>query len=258
MNRIKQYHCALDPMAWLLLATLVLVGTGRAFAAEETFDVLQTKTATYENVTVTSKNAEWILILHSAGMGNVKVADLPDDVRETLGYKVAKAQPMRISVPKLEALVADIKLPEVEQLRQSWREGGVEAVIKTLGDPRIVWSVMGIAVLLHLLFSYCSMLICRKAHTSPGFLVWLPVLQFIPLLRAAGMSGLWFFALLVPVINLVVQIVWYVNIARARGKGPFLVVWLLLPLTTPFAFLYLALSEVTPIRMKTQVPFALE
>ena len=252
MNRIKQYRCALDPIAWLLLTTLLLLGTlGQTIAADETFDVLQTKTATYENVTVTSKNKEWILIVHESGMGNVKVADLPDDVQEKLGYNVAKAQPMRFSVPKLEAL-ADIKLPEVEQLRQSWREGGVEAVVKTFGDPRLVWSVLGIAALLHLLFSYCSMLICRKAHTSPGLLVWLPVLQLIPLLRAAGMSGMWFF---VPVINLVV---WYVNIARARDKGPFLVVCLLLPLTTPFAFLYLALSEPTPIRLKKHVPLGLE
>jgi hypothetical protein len=252
MKFIKQYCCALVTMVCLPPAALSAVETpGQADQVVETFEVLQTKTDRYENVTVTSKNKDWILIVHDAGMGNVKVSDLPDDAQIKLGYKVAKAEPMRLSLPKIEAL-AGLKLPEVEQLRQSWREGGVEAVMKTLGDPRTVWSVIGIAVLLHLLFSYCSMLICRKAHTSPGFLVWLPVLQLIPLLRAAGMSGMWFF---VPVINLVV---WYVNIARARDKGPFLVVCLLLPLTTPFAFLYLALSEATPIRLERRVPLALE
>ena len=249
-------------MAWLpLVALLVFSPTPGVTvrAAEETFDVLQTKTDKYENVTVTSKTKDWIFILHASGMGNIKISDLPDDVAQKLGYTLAKEkeQTKSASIPTMEALT-DIQLPEIGHLRQSWREGGAAAVMKAFGNPVAVWTALGIVVLMYLFFCYCSMMICRKTHTSPGFLVWVPVLQIIPLLRAAGMSGVWLLAFFVPVVNLVAQIIWYVRIVRARGKGPFLVVWLVLPLTSPFAFLYLAFSEAAPIRFEKHVPIALE
>jgi hypothetical protein len=257
MNGLKKYRAPFM-MAWLPLAALLLSATsGMLVRAEETFDVLQTKTDTYENVTVTAKNKDWIFILHAAGMGNIKISDLPDDVAEKLGYTITKEEPKRAAMPTMETLT-DIQLPEMQDLQASWREGGPAAVMKEFGDPVAVWTALGIVGLCYLFFCYCSMMICRKAHTSPGILVWIPVLQFIPLLRAAGMSGVWLLAFLVPVVNLVAQVVWYVKIVHARGKGPLLVVWLLLPLTAPFAYLYLAFSEAAPIRLEKRVPIALE
>jgi hypothetical protein len=190
-------------------------------------------------------------------MGNIKISDLPDDVAEKLGYTIVKEKPKRAAMPTMETLT-DIQLPEMQELQASWREGGPAAVMKAFGDPVAVWTALGIVGLCYLFFCYCSMMICRKAHTSPGILVWVPVLQFIPLLRAAGMSGVWFLAFLVPLVNVVAQVVWYVKIVQARGKGPLLVVWLLLPLTAPFAYLYLAFSEAAPIRLEKHVPIALE
>lgn len=256
MNRMKNNSWALVRTLWLAAIALPIFAS--AVQIEETFDVLETKTGTYENVTVTSKTKDWIFILHAAGMGNIKIVDLPDEVQLKLGYNLSKEQPKPVSVPTMEALT-DIKVPEINQLRSDWHTGGAEAVIKAFGNPIAVWTLLGLVVLTYLFFCYCSMMICRKTHTSPGFLVWVPVLQFIPLLRAAGMSGVWFLAFFVPVLNLVAQIVWYVKIVQARGKGPLLVLWLLLPLTAPFAYLYLAFSEAAPIRIvSSHVPLALE
>lgn len=256
MNRMKNNSWALVRTLWLVAIALPIFAS--AVQIEETFDVLETKTGTYENVTVTSKTKDWIFILHAAGMGNIKIVDLPDEVQLKLGYNLSKEQPKPVSVPTMEALT-DIKVPEINQLRSDWHTGGAEAVIKAFGNPIAVWTLLGLVVLTYLFFCYCSMMICRKTHTSPGILVWVPFLQFIPLLRAAGMSGVWFLAFFVPVLNLVAQIVWYVKIVQARGKGPLLVLWLLLPLTAPFAYLYLAFSEAAPIRIvSSHVPLALE
>ena len=87
------------------------------------------------------------------------------------------------------------------------------------------------------------MLICRKTGNPPGILVWLPVLQLFPLLRAAGMSGWWFLAFFVPVLNLVPRFFGRFKIAKARGKSVWVGVLLLLPVTNLFAFLYLAFSN---------------
>lgn len=256
MNCMKTYSWTLVRLLWL--AAIALPWFAGAVTIEETFEVLQTKTGTYENVTVTSKTKDWIFILHDAGMGNIKIADLSEEVQLKLGYNLPKEQSKPISVPTMEALT-DIKVPELNQLRSDWHTGGAEAVFKAFGNPFAVWTLLGFVVLTYLFFCYCSMMICRKTHNSPGILVWIPFLQFIPLLRAAGMSGVWFLAFFVPVLNLVAQIVWYVKIVQARGKGPLLVLWLLLPLTAPFAYLYLAFSEAAPIRIvSSHVPLALE
>ena len=59
-------------------------------------------------------------------------------------------------------------------------------------------------------------------------------------------------------INLLAQLMWCVRIVEARGKGPLLVLWLVLPFTSPFAFLYLAFSQPAPIKSEKHVPFVLE
>jgi apolipoprotein N-acyltransferase len=89
-------------------------------------------------------------------------------------------------------------------------------------------------------------LICRKAGHPPGALIWVPVLQLFPLLRAAGMSGWWFLAFCVPLLNIVAQVLWCLNIAKARGKSVWVGVLLCLPITYLFAFLYLAFSNGGP------------
>jgi hypothetical protein len=76
-----------------------------------------------------------------------------------------------------------------------------------------------------------------KANGPKSFLVWVPVLQIIPLLQAAGMSGLW---LLIWPIG---YFVWAVNIVKAREKNIGVAILLMLPFTCTLAFLYLAFSS---------------
>jgi hypothetical protein len=95
---------------------------------------------------------------------------------------------------------------------------------------------------IYFFFCYCCLLICRKTGNEPGLLIWIPVLQLIPLLRSAGMSPVWFLAFLVPVLNIVVQVLWSFKIVQARGKNGWLALFLILPITGFFAFLFLAFS----------------
>jgi hypothetical protein len=104
-------------------------------------------------------------------------------------------------------------------------------------DPRLVQGALAVLGLLYLFFCYCSMLICKKTGQEPGVLVWIPIIQTFPLLKAAGMSAWWF--LLVPVAT----ICWCVKICRARGKSSWLGLFLLLPVTNVFTYLYLAFAD---------------
>ena len=84
-----------------IVLTLIWLGVGivsllpqTASATEETFDTLQVGTHVFTNVTVTTKAKNYIFIHHSTGMENIKVADLPDEIRDQLSYvpEIPKSQ----------------------------------------------------------------------------------------------------------------------------------------------------------------------
>jgi uncharacterized membrane protein YhaH (DUF805 family) len=151
--------------------------------------------------------------------------------------------------------IAKIDVPQVKNLRkqmqQQWSRQPV-ARLSALGlmGPKLNWTVLGSAglafLLVYLFYSYCCMLICRKAGHPPGALVWLPLVKLVPMFRAAGMSCWWLLALLVPVLALVPLILWPLKIAKVRGKSVWVGVLLLLPVTNLFAFLYVAFSDGAP------------
>jgi hypothetical protein len=72
--------------------------------------------------------------------------------------------------------------------------------------------------------------------------VWIPVLQMIPLVRAARMPMFWFVIFLIPGLNLLAHIVWSIRIAQVCGKSAVVAVLLILPVTNILALLYLAFS----------------
>lgn len=264
MKHVQTPRFATIGLVWLALVLLAAHPAMSAPHLEQKFDMLETKTGTYTNVTVTAKNEEWIFVIHAGGMGNVKIADLTDDSLIKLGYATPeKPKSAQDLGPAMQAL-AELNLPPMEEVQQTWRTEGAGAAMNLFSKSDLLstltplWPAFGVLAVIYLLFCYCCQLICRKTHTSPGPLVWIPILQIIPLLRAAGMSRMWLFAFFVPVLNLIVQIIWYVKIVQARGKGPLLVLWLVLPITSPFAFLYLAFSSAAPVEIERVGPLVLE
>jgi hypothetical protein len=258
MNACKSQHYAAGRLIWLAMAACSVLLSGPVGAEEEKFDVLQIGTRAYTNVTVTTKAKNYIFILHATGMTNLKIAELSLELQQQLGYAVAGGSKGATNAAAVWAKkeLARINLPQFKdfgkQLEQKW--GGQPAArLTALGliGPKLNWTALGIVIglylLLYLFYCYCCMLICQKAGHPPGILVWLPVMQLFPLLRAAGMSGWWFLACFVPVLNLVPLILWPLKIAKARGKSGWIGVLLLLPVTNLFAFLYLAFSNAAAV-----------
>jgi hypothetical protein len=250
MNTCKTEHEAVARVVWLALAPLLMLPFGSKAGMEETFPLLQIGTRTYTNVTVTSKAKTYIFLIHAGGMNNIKIADLPADLRERLGYNTGAKPKTGTNSPAAwaKAEVAKLETPQIkevrEKLEQRWKGNKSAALpLTALLTSKVFLAMMGILLLVYLFHCYCFMLICEKAGQSGGPLVWLPVLRFFPLLRAAGMSGWWFLAYLLPLFNIVAFILWSVNIAKARGKSGLVALFLILPPTYFFAILYLAFSS---------------
>jgi len=221
-------------------------------AIEQTFDVLQIGTHTYRNVTVTTKSKNYIFIMHSTGMENVKLTELPPNIRAELGYSTVlePTQAPKLGSTSLSSWMKQafgkMQLPQVKQLEKQWRSNAPAGLATINLSGGFMLGLCGSIVLLYVLSCYCGLLICKKTGHPAGALVWIPVLQLIPLLRAAGMSPGWLLAFLVPLLNIVAQIVWSLNIVKARGKSAWVAFFLVLPVTTVFAYLYLAFSNGAP------------
>ena len=237
----------------MVVAAGSLLFSGIVGATEERFPVLQVGARMYTNVTVTTKAKSYVFIVHNGGMTSIKPSELPLEVQEELGYAIARSSKGATNTAAAWAKreIAKVNAPQVKelgkQLQEKWRRPFAAGhPVMGLAGPTLILAVLGIALLIYLFHCYCCMLICQKTSNPPGILVWVPVVQLLPLLRAAGMSGWWFLAYFVPVLNIVAQVLWCFNISKARGKSVWVGVLLLLPVTSLFAFLYLAFSNVVP------------
>jgi len=240
--------CAfLSVLAWLA------VPTDLRAAQEQVFDVLKVGAQTYRNVTVTTKSKGYVFITHAAGMTNLKISELPPDVLTQLGYEDPRAPKVATNGPAVWAkqTLAKLDTPEVkavpEELKKTWNNSFAGSQLPLPEITREMLLIAAGVLLVGFLFhSFCCMLICKKAGSPPGFLVWIPGLQLLPLLKAARISRWWFLVACIPGPNIILHIVWCFKICEARGKTAFVAVLLLFPVTSIFAFLYLALSNVTP------------
>ncbi len=250
MNAYNMQQYAAGRLIQVTLAGWLILVAGTVAAVEEKFPVLQIGARTYTNVTVTTKAKHYVFILHDGGLASVKPAELSLEAQEQLGYAPGGgAKPAtNTAAAWAKREIAKINVPQVKELEKQINQTLVAKpppALAALGliGPTLIFAVLGIALLFYLFGCYCWMLICRKTGNPPGILVWLPILQIFPMLRAAGMSGWWFLAFCVPVLNIVASVLFCFNIAKARGKSAWVGLFLLLPVTSLFAFLYLAFSN---------------
>src|SRR5712672_2016718 len=120
MNVVK--CCRVIPGSFkAIVLALIIFPLGATAAIEQTFDVLKIGTHTYKNVTVTTKAKNYIFIMHSAGLANITIADLPPELLEKLGYAAAsdehKATP-NASAAWAQEKISSLASPQVKQLEQ--------------------------------------------------------------------------------------------------------------------------------------------
>lgn len=217
-----------------LLLALNAVGTP-CQALDETFALIQTKTAMYSNVTVTTKTKDYIVMQFSGGLVSLKPAELTEESYRVLGYGQKKASGSSFTIAaKARALVESLPTKKIEAALGKFTITGETPL--TINAVTIGASL----ALVHLIFSFCAMRICQKVGNPGGIAVWLPIIQLSPIYRAAKMSPAWLLALIIPVLNVWAHILWSVKISKARGKGFVTALFLIFPITFPFAFLYLA------------------
>jgi hypothetical protein len=233
-----------------LVAALSILVSGRVYAqTEQTFDELTIGAQTYKNVTVTTKAKSYVMLMHSQGLANIRVADLSPELRQKFGYRSAEEEKPKTKTAEVtkwaKQTFSSIKIDQVRAMesnfKQKWTEksaSGDLPMIKTI-TPQMMYGAAAAVLVLWIIYCACLQTICKKAGKEPGFLVWLPFLQIFPILSAAKMSLAWILGCPFGIT----QIVWCFKIAKARGKGGLTGFCLLFPPTSLFAFLYLTFAD---------------
>jgi len=231
---------------WLVGILLTWWSLAPLAATEIELPLLKSGTDFFTNVTVYGQTETDLFIKHSRGFGNVKVTSLDNQTLQQLklGGGTPETEPASVvlgtgpvTVATLKAKLAGLQLerPSDAEVR--------EFISRYRPSPNVLTAVLAVAAIAYLLWCAALKLICLNAGSKPGRMIWLPVLQMLPLLRAANMSAWWFIAFLIPLLNVVAHIVWCFKIAKACGKSTLVAVLLILPVTNLLALLYLALSK---------------
>ena len=260
MNTTSEFRRFAMLRRLLTLVGLVLAAWSGVVRADIHLDMLKTRTDKYTDVTIYNRSKTDIFIRHARGIASVKFTDLDSETLALLNptdqsFKNAASSksPAAVGASKTPMGVSDgeaagsasklsaLKTRCLEKIMPGF--ASLEALLSARQNRDFLWMVGAALLVAYLFVCFCLKLICEKAGATPGLLVWLPILQLFPLLRAARMSGWWFLAWFVPVINLIAPIVWCFKIVDARGKNAFVAICLLLPVANLIALLYLAFSS---------------
>ena len=234
---------------FLLLAAFFPATSVSARSVDVKFPLLQIGTKFYTNATVTSVERDFICVMHSQGMGSIKVDELSADLRIRLGCDTE---------PEKEQVVA--ATVSGGGMSGWWRHnvydkkhGGLKA---TLLIPFLCLCLL--ALVLQAVYARA---ICIKVGMQPTRLIYYPKVQWFQLYEAAGMSRNWAWLRFIPiswlsktpdywmllmafgVLELFLHLIWSINITRARGKNPLISILVFLPLIHLIGWAYLASSK---------------
>jgi len=256
---MKKSPKTLTNQIWSLVALLLAVGLERSSALGEiSIPLLNTVSGEYRNVKIFSRTDTHLSFSHERGTAVIKVAELEKESLTALDQSQAAVQTEAAESSGAVVMLKATPTPKPEPAWLTQTKGAIGKLQSEAAPVQMtrqqLWIALGGLVLAWWFFCLCVSLICRKAGRPGGALAWLPILQMIPMFRAAGMSGWWFVAMFVPVLNLVGQVIWCVKITQARGKGFFTAVMLILPVTNLLAFLYLAFSNGRDAEADAYVP----
>lgn len=104
------------------------------------------------------------------------------------------------------------------------------------------------------LFAACLAVIARKTGTPGGWMAWIPIANLLLMCRIARKPGWYFLLLLIPFVNIIVAIVVWMAIARARGRSPGLVFLMFVPLVGLLVPVMLASGEPSAAAGKAASP----
>lgn len=100
-----------------------------------------------------------------------------------------------------------------------------------------------LALAAYVFSSLCFMKIAERTNTENGWWAWIPILNILLMLNIARKPLWWILLFLIPLVNIVIAIIVLVEICKARGKSPLLVIGFFIPVVNFVVLGYLAFAD---------------
>jgi len=98
-------------------------------------------------------------------------------------------------------------------------------------------------IAVYIFYAICLMKIANKTNTPNGWLAWIPIANIILMLQIAKRPLWWIILFLIPLVNIVIMIIVWMDIARARNKPEWLGILMIVPIANLVIPAYLAFSK---------------
>jgi hypothetical protein len=110
-----------------------------------------------------------------------------------------------------------------------------------LAGPFLLVSLV-LSLAFYIYLAICLQTIAKKTNTSNGWLAWIPIANIILMLNVAKKPIWWIILCLIPIVNLVMVIIIWMAIARARNKPDWWGILTIVPIVNIIVPGYLAFS----------------
>lgn len=100
-----------------------------------------------------------------------------------------------------------------------------------------------ISIAFYVYAAFCLQTIAKKTGTENEWFAWVPILNVYLMCRIAGKSGWWILLLLIPLVNIVISIILWMEIAKACHKPEWMGILTIIPVANLFIMGYLAFAE---------------
>ena len=98
-------------------------------------------------------------------------------------------------------------------------------------------------VIYYLYFAFCLFKIAKKTNTGNAWFAWLPILDFLLMIRIAKKPDWWIVLLFLPIINILTGILLWMGISKALGKSQWLGIFMIITPINLIIPAYLAFSN---------------
>jgi len=116
-------------------------------------------------------------------------------------------------------------------------------------SPTIFWLASPLVWLgMYVYFSFCLFTIAKKVNHESPWWAFVPVLNVVQIIQMASKPLYWFIFLFVPIVNIVVIAMLWIEVAKAREKSPIWGILMLLPFLNFVAVLVMALGETSRVK----------
>ena len=91
------------------------------------------------------------------------------------------------------------------------------------------FGVFGLVLAFYIYAAICLSTIARKLSVAEAWWAWVPLLNALLIFKLSGKPLWWLLGLFVPILNIVVAVLVWMEIAKRRGKSPVHGILILLP-----------------------------